>query len=225
MAGDRTLTTEERAAMTEGYSHAAIYNMVTRVIAERHPARGTLLDVGCGVGTYWKHAAPYFERYVGADVVHYAGFPAEWQFALMDPDTGRVPLPDGLADAVVCLETIEHVENPRALYRELTRLAKPGGLVIVTTPNQLSILNKVTLVVKNRHNAFQDGTGNAYPTHITPMIEIDMIRIAQECGHTDLQLAYSNEGRIPGLAWHWPFGLGGRAFSENVLLSGLVPQR
>jgi 2-polyprenyl-3-methyl-5-hydroxy-6-metoxy-1,4-benzoquinol methylase len=38
-----------------------------------------------------------------------------------------IPLADAVADLVVCVETIEHLGNPRALTLELTRLAKPGG--------------------------------------------------------------------------------------------------
>ena len=57
-------------------------------------------------------------------------------------------LPDGWADVVTALEVIEHLENPRAFCRELARVAKPGGWVVVTTPNQLSLLSLLSLVVK-----------------------------------------------------------------------------
>ena len=67
-----------------------------------------------------------------------------------------LPLASGSADVVVAVETIEHLENPRAFMRELVRLTKSGGAVIVTTPNQLSLLSKMKLVLKNRFNAFQD---------------------------------------------------------------------
>jgi 2-polyprenyl-3-methyl-5-hydroxy-6-metoxy-1,4-benzoquinol methylase len=115
----------------------------------------------------------------------------------------------------VSIETIEHLENPRAFFRELTRITRPGGLIVVTTPNQLSLLSKLTLVVKNQFNAFQDGS---YPAHRTALLEIDLRRIAAEVGLTDAQVQYTNSGRIPGMAWHWPF-VGGRAFSDNVAIS------
>ena len=54
------------------------------------------------------------------------------------------------------METIEHLENPRAFVRLLTRLARPGGWVIVTTPNQHSLLSKGTFLLRGQHVHFQD---------------------------------------------------------------------
>jgi len=48
---------------------------------------------------------------------------------------GRLPFDDGTFDAVISVEVIEHVEDQFAFIRELVRIAKPGGLVIITTPN------------------------------------------------------------------------------------------
>jgi len=45
-----------------------------------------------------------------------------------------LPVRDGEADVVVSIETIERLENPRAVFRELARALRPGGLLIVTTP-------------------------------------------------------------------------------------------
>jgi 2-polyprenyl-3-methyl-5-hydroxy-6-metoxy-1,4-benzoquinol methylase len=122
---------------------------------------------------------------------------------------------------VIAVETIEHVENPRALMRNLVRIAKPGGVVIMTTPNQLSILSKFTLLLKNQFNAFQETPG-LYPAHITALLEIDLIRISRECGLEQISVHYSNQGRVPFLARSWQsfFSCGGRAFSDNVLCLG-----
>ena len=114
----------------------------------------------------WSYLGLRFDRYVGVDVVRYDGLPEEIEFYQIDLDTGRAPLPDAAGDVVVAVETIEHLENPRAFVRELTRLAKPGGWLIVTTPNQLSLLSKMTLILKNQFNAFQAGS---YPAHLTAL--------------------------------------------------------
>jgi len=157
------------------------------------------------------------------DVICYEGFPAAAEFVALDLDAGVVPLPDGGADVVAAVETIEHLENPRAFLRELVRLTRPGGWVVVTTPNQLSLLSKLTLVFKNQFNAFQDGS---YPAHLTALLEIDLRRMAAECGLAGVTIAYSGEGRIPGVPWHYPRFLSRwfpRALSDNVLLSGKRP--
>jgi len=121
---------------------------------------------------------------------------------------------------VAAVEVIEHLENPRDFLRKLVRLAKPRGWIIVTTPNQLSILSLLTLVFKQRFQAFQDVQ---YPAHITALLEVDLRRIAQECGLTEIAIEYSGSGRIPGTARHYPgtfSRLFPRSFSENVLLIG-----
>ena len=130
-----------------------------------------------------------------------------------------IPLSDSVADLVVCVETIEHLENPRALMRELTRLAKPGGWLIVTTPNQLSLLSLMTLIVKQRFEYFQDVH---YPAHITALLEVDLIRMAAECGLGRSTIRYTMSGRIPFTSRHHPRFLSRvfpRALSDNVLLA------
>ena len=212
-------TVEERARRSLGTSGDAIYRMVAAAVAARHPGGGTLLDVGCGSGKLWPFVRDRFDRYVGVDAVRYEGFPPEGEFHAADLDAQPLPFAD-TADVVAAVETIEHLENPRAFVRELTRLARPGGLIVVTTPNQLSLLSKLTLVLKGQFNAFQEAPG-LYPAHLTALLEVDLLRIARECGLADPTIRYTDSGRIPFTPRHWPRPLRGRAFSDNVLLAAL----
>ncbi len=50
---------------------------------------------------------------------------------LMEP----LPLEDGSVDYVICQEGIEHVPNQLAVLHEFNRILKPGGTLILTTPN------------------------------------------------------------------------------------------
>ena len=209
---------EDRAKQSGGTSADPIYRMVATTLEGRHAGGGRLLDVGCGRGELWPFVADRFASYAGADVLRHEGFPADAEFHKIDLDRGRVPLPDANADVVASVETIEHLENPRAFARELTRLVKPGGWVVVSTPNQLSLLSKLTLVLKNEFNAFRAGS---YPAHLTALLEIDLRRIANECGWVEVAVAYSRHGRVPGLRRNWPGGLLlVRAFSDNGLVIG-----
>jgi SAM-dependent methyltransferase len=154
------------------------------------------------------------------DAVRYEDFPAGAEFCHLDLDSGGIPLPDASADVVAAVEVIEHLENPRDFMRKLVRLAKPGGWIVVTTPNQLSLLSLLTLIVKQRFQAFQD---IQYPAHLTALLEVDLRRIAHECELREVAIEYSRAGRIPGTAWHYPGLLScwfPRALSENVLLIG-----
>lgn len=214
--------TEARARRSQGASETAIYKMVAKALQERHKG-GVLVDVGCGSGQLWSAVQDNFARYIGVDAVRYQNFPEEADFCRVDLDAGRTSLPDECSDVVASVETIEHLENPRAFMRELVRLAKPGGWVVVTTPNQLSLLSLLTLVIKKRFSAFQDVH---YPAHLTALLEVDLKRIAAEAGLSQVSVVYSLEGRLVLTPWHFPHFLGRlfpRALSDNLLLIGRKP--
>jgi SAM-dependent methyltransferase len=169
------------------------------------------------------HLKDRFSEYVGVDVVRYDGFPEDGTFVAFDLDAGSVPLDDATGDVVIAVETVEHLENPRAFVRDLVRLAKPGGWVVVTTPNQLSWLSLSTLLAKKQFSHFQDGS---YPAHITALLEIDLVRIATECGLTDIGTDYSRQGRIVFTGRHYPRALSRlfpRGCSDNLLVVGRKP--
>lgn len=210
----------DRAFLSGGTSETAIYEMVADVLRHSGGATGILLDVGCGSGNLYPFVRALLSSYIGVDLVRYDGFPAtaDWVEANLELP---LPLPAECADVVVAVETIEHLENPRAFMRELTRLAKSGGRLIVTTPNQLSLLSKMTVILKNRFSAFQDVH---YPAHITALLEIDLLRIGSECGLRDLSISYSNSGRIVFTSRHYPRAASRRwqrALSDNVCLCGV----
>ncbi len=211
---------EERALASAGRSNTAIYEMVADAFHTRDVRGERLIDVGCGHGAAWQHLKGRFSEYVGVDVVWYNDFPSDGTFVTADLDGGPIPVADATADAVVAVETIEHLENPRAFVRELVRLTKPGGWVVITTPNQLSLLSLLTLMTKGQFSHFQDGS---YPAHITALLEVDLVRIATECGLANIGTDYSRQGRIVFTGRHYPrmvSRLFPRACSDNLVVVG-----
>ena len=211
---------EARARLSLGSSNDAIYLMVAGALAARGVSGGRVVDVGCGRGALWNALSDRFNRYCGLDAVRYDGFPADADFRQVDLDSLSWPIADGDADVVTAVETIEHLENPWAFVRSLTRIVKPGGWVVVTTPNQLSLLSLLTLVTKRRFSAFQD---SHYPAHRTALLESDLRRAAADAGLTDLSVAYSHRGRLPLAGVHYPLALARafpRALSDNLMIIG-----
>jgi 2-polyprenyl-3-methyl-5-hydroxy-6-metoxy-1,4-benzoquinol methylase len=223
LASVNQLELEARALQSLGTSGAAIYRMVTKALDARRITGVLIIDVGCGRGNLWRFVRNRFSCYIGVDAVRYESFPPDTEFLTLDLDAGKAPLPENSADVVAAVETIEHLENPRAFMRELVRLARPGGWVVVTTPNQLSLLSLLTLVVKRQFAAFQ---GVDYPAHLTALLEVDLRRIAAECGLIDVNIEYSHQGRLVLTTLHYPkylAGLSPRSFSDNLLLIGRKP--
>src|SRR5258708_19319830 len=131
--------TERRARLREGCSHSAIYAGIAAALGAVQRRGGTLVDVGCGSGALWHVLSPAFARYVGVDIVKYDGFPIDAEFVTGNLDDGPLPVADDYADVVASVETIEHLENPRAFMRQLPRVPNPRALVIMSTPNQLTL--------------------------------------------------------------------------------------
>ena len=64
-------------------------------------------------------------------------------------DIGKtgLPYPDNYFDAVIFSEVIEHLNiNPLPVLQEINRILKPGGIVYITTPNQVNLLNRITMM-------------------------------------------------------------------------------
>lgn len=59
-----------------------------------------------------------------------------------------LPFEDNTFDAMVCIEGIEHIENPHLLAREANRILKKQGMLYISTPNILSIRSRLSTVLR-----------------------------------------------------------------------------
>lgn len=89
--------------------------------------QGTLLDVGCGTQPY----KGYFGHVAKIIACDFDASRGNVDFAC---PAHQVPLPDGSLDSILCTEVLEHVPDPRAVWKEFNRLLRPGGRVLLTTP-------------------------------------------------------------------------------------------
>ncbi len=135
-----------------------------------------------------------------------------------------LPVPDHQFDLLVAVEIIEHLENPRAVAREWRRLLKPGGQVVLSTPNVECIRSLAALVARGHFLPF---TEPWYPAHITALTAADVRRVLAEAGFVNIQIRYSGHGRIPKLALTWQQAslglLRGCRFSDNLVATAQAP--
>jgi 2-polyprenyl-3-methyl-5-hydroxy-6-metoxy-1,4-benzoquinol methylase len=66
-----------------------------------------------------------------------------------------LPFEDASFDYVVCVEGIEHLENPFMCAREFGRVLKPGGSLIISTPNIMSIKSRTRFFFYSYHDFFR----------------------------------------------------------------------
>lgn len=136
-------------------SHSATTARVLALLDGLDWTQARLADVGAGNGyfsqalgeTLRAHGFDPAERIAACDVV-----PEEFRYAPVrcapiGPD-GRLPFPDAAFDAVVSIEVVEHVENQFAFLRELARIARPGAIVVVSTPNTLNANSRVRTLLQ-----------------------------------------------------------------------------
>jgi SAM-dependent methyltransferase len=103
------------------------------------PAGAKVLDAGAGQCRY----KPLFAHtsYHAQDFAQYEGsgegpLKETWNYAPLDYvcDITQIPVEDGSFDAVLCTEVLEHVPDPISALRELCRVTREGGRLILTAP-------------------------------------------------------------------------------------------
>jgi 2-polyprenyl-6-hydroxyphenyl methylase / 3-demethylubiquinone-9 3-methyltransferase len=107
----------------------------------RQPLEGkTALDVGCGAGLLAEPLARLGANVTGVDasseLIAVAREHAEAMGLAVDYRAADVLDIAGRFDLVTCMEVIEHVADPAAFVGALAKLLAPGGLLILSTPNQ-----------------------------------------------------------------------------------------
>jgi ubiquinone/menaquinone biosynthesis C-methylase UbiE len=113
-----------------------------RFIMRHGAATGTrLLDCGCGAGEYVVALRrlgleAYGVEFLQQKVINAraAGVPSDW---ILQGDLEQLPYPDQSYDAALLNEVLEHVPDERKALREIWRVLRPGGTLIVLSPNRL----------------------------------------------------------------------------------------
>ncbi len=102
---------------------------------------GRLLDVGCGGGRFLRRMQKRGWQVVGTDFDEQATRKVSERYGI-ETHVGDLPqcaLPAASFDAITLSQAIEHLYDPQATLRECLRLLKPGGLLVMTTPNATSL--------------------------------------------------------------------------------------
>ena len=118
------------------------FELLRRLI-ELHGKELELVDVGCGPGNFLRHLrrnSPGL-KLLGLDLIENRN---EDGIDYLQMDFLKEDLENSAVgrefDVVVTMHTIEHIEDGPDFIARLRKICKPGGLIIITTPNERSIL-------------------------------------------------------------------------------------
>jgi len=137
----------------------------------------SVLEVGCGEGYGTARFAEVAGRVIGLDydpaaVAHAAARYATPSF--LRANLAALPVRDAALDVVATLQVIEHVWDHAQFVRECLRVLRPGGTLLVTTPNRLTF------------SPGRETPINPYHTHEFTAAELS--ELLTRCGFTDLDV-------------------------------------
>ena len=141
--------------------------VIDRVISRFAQPGERAIDLGAGSGALATRL-----KALGLDVMasdkNSAGFKAAIPFSPIDLDERdfSAQLGEGTFSLVTAVEVIEHVEAPIGLLRNACRLLKPGGVIVITTPNVDNIPARIKFLLKEKVRLMDDVSE---PTHISPI--------------------------------------------------------
>jgi ubiquinone/menaquinone biosynthesis C-methylase UbiE len=186
------------------------------------------LDIGCGrrLVPRWLNDHSKLEAEMRSTARLIIGIDADYE-ALREnlscdhklrADAASLPFAPGCFDLVTSNMVFEHIKNPRSILSEIRRVLKPGGLLIVHTPNWLDI---VTIVARFVPNSLHPGLisrmesrleKDVYPTHFQFNRPRTIEKMLRHAGFNDLRIerldhpnSYSHVPYFAALesAWHY----------------------
>jgi glycosyltransferase involved in cell wall biosynthesis/SAM-dependent methyltransferase len=135
----------------------------------------------------------------------------ECDIDLFNAETDRFPYSDEAFDTVVCGELIEHLfGDPMHMMSEINRILKPGGHLLITTPN-ITSLHGVAAILNRNHPGFfvaylkpsEDGTVDA--RHNREYAPAEIYRLMLDAGFevVTLETGAFAEDPHPEHEWVW----------------------
>jgi SAM-dependent methyltransferase len=129
-------------------------------LVERHLPCDAFLDAGCGDGRYVAAVARArgAARIVGTDISERILATARAAAAPFEPELVRanlesLPFGDAEFDVVLCSQVVEHLLEVEAGLRELARILRPDGTLILTTDNARNLVTRALYLGRLRRQA------------------------------------------------------------------------
>ena len=98
---------------------------------------GRVLENGCGVGMYVEHMKPYCGQVIGLEYDFERAAEAGTRSPnILNAAGEALPLPSGTFDLILSHEVLEHVQDDAQAVREMVRVLRPGGRIVLFVPNR-----------------------------------------------------------------------------------------
>lgn len=120
--------------------------------------RGAVADLGCGDGDYSVALTDMGFKVTACDLdVKRFKHQGKIDFKVCDV-TKPLPFADGSLDYIILAEVIEHLRNPYQVMAELSRILRPGGKLVLSTPNILNLKSRMRFLFEGCWEFFREPT-------------------------------------------------------------------
>jgi len=140
----RYLNPEERKNNKEVEEYLSSYvsqsikhNFPLKTLEKYEPNKNAaILDAGCASGAFLKQLSEAgYQNLYGLDFDNYVTSGVQLKnFQRADFNADKLPYPDNHFNAVTAWCVLAHLENPHHFLREISRILKPGGVLIASLP-------------------------------------------------------------------------------------------
>ncbi|MEM2131444.1 MAG: class I SAM-dependent methyltransferase [Candidatus Woesearchaeota archaeon] len=114
-----------------------------------------LLDIGVGNREKTKRYVELGFEVYGVDVHLEEGIDLDIEIKFIDINKDNFPFQNNFFDVVVCTEVFEHLEDYHNSLKEISRIIKKNGLLIVSMPNVSSLLQRINFLFKAEFRKFE----------------------------------------------------------------------
>lgn len=146
--------------------HAAVGTHQKVIELLKNEKKGLVLDAASGEGALSQNL-----QNLGFDVTACELQPENFKAKNIRCDkinlNDNLPYQNEIFDYVVSVETIEHLENPWHFLREISRVLKVNGKLILTTPNINSISSRILFLYNLNYHDFEEYTYHVSPINFT----------------------------------------------------------
>lgn len=107
-----------------------VFDLIQRYV----PRLARILDAGCGTGYTAREFARFGEVFAFDAAPEAVAYAAARGLAVRQGEITAIPYTNEYFDLVTALDVLEHIEDDRQALSELSRVLKPGGILLLTVP-------------------------------------------------------------------------------------------
>jgi len=173
------------------------HNVVESLLLEENPKE--TLDIPSGAGAFTKRLLDKSLVVFSADIENILMIENE-HFIQTDMNK-ELPFRDEKFDAIVCIDGIEHLENPFFFVRETCRILQSEGTLIISTPNINSIRSRWRWLWTSHHNKCKSPLNEHKPSYLHHINMMSYQRLRYILNTSGFKIEKVKTNRIKAISW------------------------